>query len=99
VEVIDAFAEAGAELRAELLSADKGTTGGASKAVRDFQANAKWTPQRPFAKCAKLANAGAGGCVARRFRYAPSTASPARTAWPAAHFDRNKIPPISGTGH
>jgi hypothetical protein len=24
------------------------------------------------------------------FRYAPSTASPARTALPAAHFDRNE---------
>jgi branched-chain amino acid transport system ATP-binding protein len=29
---------------------------------------------------------------------APS-ASPARTAWPAAHFDRNKVPRISETGH
>src|SRR6202011_4326175 len=27
------------------------------------------------------------------------TASPARTALPAAHFDRNKIHTISGTGH
>src|ERR1700726_745965 len=27
------------------------------------------------------------------------TASPARTALPAAHFDRNKIHAISGTGH
>jgi hypothetical protein len=32
------------------------------------------------------------------FRYAPSTASPARTALPAAHFDRNKTHAISGTG-
>ena len=32
-------------------------------------------------------------------RDAPSTASPARTALPTAHFDRNKIPAISGTGH
>jgi hypothetical protein len=37
--------------------------------------------------------------VTYRFRYAPSSASPARTALPAAHFDRNKIPRISGTGH
>src|ERR1700724_229355 len=29
----------------------------------------------------------------------PPSASPARTALPAAHFDRNKIPRISGTGH
>jgi hypothetical protein len=29
----------------------------------------------------------------------PPTASPARTALPAAHFDRNKIPRIAGTGH
>jgi hypothetical protein len=28
--------------------------------------------------------------VTYRFRYAPSTASPARTALPAAHFDRNE---------
>jgi hypothetical protein len=27
------------------------------------------------------------------------TASPARTALPTAHFDRNKIRAISGTGH
>jgi hypothetical protein len=37
--------------------------------------------------------------VTYRFRYAPSSANPARTALPAAHFDRNKIPRISGTGH
>jgi hypothetical protein len=37
--------------------------------------------------------------VTYRFRYAPSSASPARTALPVAHFDRNKIPRISGTGH
>ena len=37
--------------------------------------------------------------VTYRFRYAPSTASPARTALPTAHFDRNNIPAISGTGH
>src|ERR1700731_1557800 len=45
----------------------------------------------------------AGGCVARRSRIdsdmLPPSASPARTALPAAHFDRNKIPRISGTGH
>jgi hypothetical protein len=29
----------------------------------------------------------------------PPTASPARTALPTAHFDRNNIPAISGTGH
>ena len=29
----------------------------------------------------------------------PPAASPARTALPAAHFDRNNIPAISGTGH
>jgi hypothetical protein len=29
----------------------------------------------------------------------PPTASPARAALPAAHFDRNKVPRISGTGH
>jgi hypothetical protein len=28
----------------------------------------------------------------------PHTTSPARTALPAAHFDRNKVPRISGTG-
>ena len=36
----------------------------------------------------------AGGCVARRLRIdldmRPPTASPARTALPAAHFDRNE---------
>jgi hypothetical protein len=32
-------------------------------------------------------------------RDAPSNASPARTALPAAHFDRNKTHAISGTGH
>jgi hypothetical protein len=37
--------------------------------------------------------------VTYRFRYAPSSASPARTALPAAHFDHNKIPRVSGTGH
>ena len=37
--------------------------------------------------------------VTYRCRYAPSTASPARTALPTAHFDRNNIPAISGTGH
>src|ERR1700693_108012 len=37
--------------------------------------------------------------VTYRVRYAPPSASPARTALPAAHFDRNKIPRISGTEH
>src|SRR5215469_309917 len=37
--------------------------------------------------------------VTYRFRYAPSTASPARTALPTAHFDRNERHVISGTGH
>jgi hypothetical protein len=34
--------------------------------------------------------------VTYRFRYAPSTASPARIALPAAHFDRKKIPIFRG---
>ncbi len=37
--------------------------------------------------------------VTYRFRYAPSTASPARTALPAAHFDRNDITIICETVH
>jgi hypothetical protein len=37
--------------------------------------------------------------VVNLVRDAPSTASPARTALPAAHFDRNKLPLISGRGH
>src|SRR5580693_3959139 len=37
--------------------------------------------------------------VTYRSRYAPSTASPARTALPAAHFDRNESHAIFGTGH
>jgi hypothetical protein len=45
----------------------------------------------------------AGGRVARRSRIdsdmLPPTASLARTALPTAHFDRNKIHVISGTGH
>src|SRR6202040_4309156 len=58
---------------------------------------ANWPPPRG------LRSKWAGGCVARRSRIAsdmlPPSASPARTALPAAHFDRNKIPRISGTGH
>ncbi len=37
--------------------------------------------------------------VTYQSRYAPSTASPARTALPAAHFDRNESHAIYGTGH
>ena len=37
--------------------------------------------------------------VTYRSRYAPSTASPARTALPAAHFDRNESHVIYGTAH
>ena len=36
--------------------------------------------------------------VTRRFRYAPSNASPARTALTTAHFYRNKVHAIPGTG-
>ena len=36
--------------------------------------------------------------VTCRFRYAPSNASPARTALTTAHFYRNKVHAISGTG-
>jgi hypothetical protein len=39
----------------------------------------------------------AGGCVARRSRIGLDMLPP--HALPAAHFDRNKIPRISGTGH
>jgi hypothetical protein len=46
---------------------------------------------------------GYAGRVARRSRIdsdrLPLTASPARIALPKAHFDRNNIPAISGTGH
>ena len=38
--------------------------------------------------------------VTYRFRYVPLlAASPARTALPTAHFDRNEKHAISGTGH
>src|SRR5271157_3072411 len=37
--------------------------------------------------------------VTYRLRYAPSTASPARTALPAAHFERNNITTICETVH
>ena len=37
--------------------------------------------------------------VTYQFRYAPSTASPARTALPAAHFERNDITIICETVH
>ncbi len=37
--------------------------------------------------------------VTYRFRYAPSTASPARTALPAAHFDRNATTPVTDLVH
>jgi hypothetical protein len=37
--------------------------------------------------------------VTYRFRYAPSTASPARTALPTAHFERNDITIICETIH
>src|SRR5580704_11560529 len=37
--------------------------------------------------------------VTYRLRYAPSTASPARTALPAAHFERNDITIICETVH
>src|ERR1700740_1481537 len=37
--------------------------------------------------------------VTYRFRYAPSTASPARTALPAAHFERNENQGIYETAH
>ena len=37
--------------------------------------------------------------VTYRFRYAPSTASPARTALPTAHFQRNDITIICETVH
>ncbi|MFZ0503055.1 MAG: hypothetical protein WAM44_05050, partial [Chthoniobacterales bacterium] len=37
--------------------------------------------------------------VTYQSRYAPSTASPARTALPAAHFDRNESHVIYGTAH
>jgi hypothetical protein len=37
--------------------------------------------------------------VTYRVRYAPSTASPARTALPAAHFERNDITIICETVH
>jgi hypothetical protein len=34
-----------------------------------------------------------------RFRYAPSIRQSGSDRLPAAHFDRHKAPPISGTGH
>src|SRR6202048_951339 len=37
--------------------------------------------------------------VTYQFRYAPSTASPARTALPAAHFERNDVIIICETVH
>ena len=37
--------------------------------------------------------------VTYRFRSAPSTASPARTALPAAHFDRNATTPVTDLVH
>src|SRR5580704_2179326 len=37
--------------------------------------------------------------VTYRLRYAPSTASPARTALPAAHFERNAVTIICETVH
>jgi len=37
--------------------------------------------------------------VTYRFRYAPSYASPARTALPAAHFDRNAAIPVTDLVH
>ena len=37
--------------------------------------------------------------VTSRSRYAPSYASPARTALPAAHFDRNATTPVTDLVH
>jgi hypothetical protein len=37
--------------------------------------------------------------VTYRSRDTPSSVSPALTALPASHFERNKLPLISGTGH
>ena len=37
--------------------------------------------------------------VTYRFRYAPSTTSPARTALPAAHFERNDVTILCETVH
>ena len=39
----------------------------------------------------------AGGCIARRSRNGSDMLPP--SALPTVHFDRNKIPAISGTGH
>jgi hypothetical protein len=46
----------------------------------------------------RLSGGGRIGHVSIQICSAP-TASPARTALPAAHFDRNKMHAISGTGH
>jgi hypothetical protein len=40
-----------------------------------------------------------GDCILRRAALELLFASPARTTLPTAHFDRNKIHAISGTGH
>ena len=55
-------------------------------------------------RCAarRVAMKMAGGCVAPQSRIdpdMPSTASPARTALPAAHFDRNATTPVTDLVH
>ena len=80
-----------------------------------FKARAKrpyldpYGPSEQRGKTAKWSRPGglrwkwAGGCVARRLRIDldvhPPTASPARTALPAAHFERNDIITICETAH
>src|SRR6202043_307939 len=68
--------------------------------IRVERATRKNSPLAPAQRVAmKMGRRLRCSSVTYRFRYAPSSASPARTALPAAHFDRNKIPRISGTGH
>src|SRR5262249_36205723 len=47
----------------------------------------------------KIARGRRCSSVRYRFRYAPSNASPARTALPAAHFKRNDLTIICETVH
>jgi len=60
-----------------------------------FKARAK----RPYLIHTGRASPAAAGSVTYRLRYAPSKAGPARTALPAAHFERNDITIICEAVH
>src|ERR1700694_4147424 len=79
------------------IRAERATQKNSQRAERATQKNSQPAAARRVAL--KMGRRLRCSSVTYRLRYAPSTASPARTALPTAHFERNDVTIICETVH